>query len=1204
MIPKSVKSLPATLVAAVVGALLVGSGVSSQQQGFALGLGAAQDRRQLEARTRVIVELSLPSRYFPEGELPDGAAVAMQRQAIAAGAAQALSRLPQGSSRVTRRYATVPYLALEVTAEGRRALNGLGADIVRVLDDEVLFPVLTESVPLVEGDQAWAAGFDGAGTLIAVLDTGVDATHPALAGKVIEEACYSTNDPGISESVCPNGQEQQIGPGSAAPCPAPDCVHGTHVAGIAAGHDAAHLPLIAGVARGAQVFAIQVFTRVIDPTTCGGTAPCMGAYTSDVIAGLERVYAVALTGTYTIASVNMSLGGSVFTEPCDDEPYKPSIDNLRAIGIPTVVAAGNNGYPFALSTPACISSAVSVGSTDKSDRVSYFSNAASFMSLYAPGESITSSVPGGSYSVLSGTSMAAPHIAGAWGILKQASPAASVSTILDTLRATGLPITDWRYFGSSTVPRARLYRALASLVPVTNPASSITSIAPASARAGASQIVLTVTGTGFSSFSVVHWNGASRPTRVVSTTKLEATISAADLSVAGTAQVSVFTPPPGGGTSAALTFTIDPPPTLTISASEVAGGSPVTATLANGFGGSTDYLVLAPTSAADSSYLQWTYVGAGVTNRTWTVTMPSTAGTYEFRLFVNYVRKATSPPVTVDPSLNPAPTVSSISPASAVAGGASFTLTVNGAGFIGSSVARWNGANRPTTVVSSTQLQAAIDASDIAAAGTAQVTVFTPEPGGGLSSSLSFTIRAAPTLTVSATSVPGGTAVTATLTNGLGGSLDWLSLAPVTAPNSSYSQYTYVGAGVTSRTWTVTMPAVPGPYEFRLLSGTNTRLATSPTVTVVAPTLTVDTTNALSGQPVTVTVTNGSGGSGDWLAFAATTASDSSYLQYTYVGAGVTTRTWTVTMPGTPGTYEFRMFLNYGSTRAATSPPITVTVGPPVLSSLSPAGAPAGSAALTLTVNGSGFNGGSVVRWNGSDRTTTFVSSTQLRANIPASDLVTAGTAQVGVFAPAPGGGLSSALPFEVGGTPVLTVSSAAVTAGTQVTVTLTGGFGGSGDWLALAATTAPNTSYVQYTYVGAGVTTRTWTVTMSSAGTYEFRLFLNNGYTRAATSPAVSVAEGPPPTLTVNTTAAAPGTPVTVMLTNGRGGASDWLSFAATSAPNNSFLQFVYVGAGVTTRTWTVTAPSTPGTYEFRLFLNNTYTRAATSPTITVPNP
>ena len=62
-----------------------------------------------------------------------------------------------------------------------------------------------------------------------------------------------------------------------------------------------------------------------------------------------------------------------------------------------------------------------------------------------------------------------------------------------------------------------------------------------------------------------------------------------------------------------------------------------------------------------------------------------------------------------------------------------------------------------------------------------------------------------------------------------------------------------------------------------------------------------------------------------------------------------------------------------------------------------------------------------------------------------------------------------------------------------------------------------------------------------------------------------------------------------------------DWLAFAATAAPNTLYLQMVFVGNGVTTRTWTVTAPTAPGTYEFRLFLNNSYTLAAKSPTIIV---
>src|SRR5207249_2367602 len=147
--------------------------------------------------------------------------------------------------------------------------------------------------------------------------------------------------------------------------------------------------------------------------------------------------------------------------------------------------------------------------------------------------------------------------------------------------------------------------------------------------------------------------------------------------------------------------------------------------------------------------------------------------------------------------------------------------------------------------------------------------------------------------------------------------------------------------------------------------------------------------------------------------------------------------------------------------------------------------------------------------------------------------------------------------------------------------------------------------TFVQWTYVGAGVTTRTWTVTMpSGGGTFEFRLFLNAGYTRAATSPAVTVTPGPPPpaaTLTVNATNVAAGASVTVTLTGGTGGSLDWLALAATTAPNTTYLQWTWVGGGVTTRTWTVTMPTSPGTYEFRLFLNNSFTVTARSPMVTV---
>jgi subtilisin len=1117
---RSVVALPITLLAAIASFVVILSHNALTPR----AAGAPQIPEDLRARgrqsgrVRVIVELTR-SAGIPEANLPTAESIRDQRRAIASSADELLAKLPQGSYRILHRFSTIPYVALEVTPAGLDALEALGAD-VRVLEDKIVHPTLGDSVPLIGGDLAWAAGYDGSGTTIAVLDTGVDSTHPFLAGKVAEEACYSSTVANTSETVCPNGLDEQIGPGSAVPCTLDGCFHGTHVAGIAAGNDptTSQPP---GVAKGAQLMAVQVFSEIIDPNSCGGaTTPCAGAFTSDIIAGLERVYTVALAGR-NIVSVNMSLGGDLFSAPCDTEPYKPMIDNLRAIGIPSVVAAGNTGWAGGLTTPACISTAVSVGSTTKTDTVSWFSNDAPFMSLFAPGESITSSVPGGGYQAESGTSMAAPHVAGSWAILKQAVPSASVTTLLTALQNTGLPITDDRYafLGmTETIPRVRVFEALRTLVPIPSPVPTVATLSPSSTRAGSGAFTLTVTGTGFDASSQALWNGTARPTQLVNSTKLYASISAADVAAVGTATVRVTTPPLGGGTSSALTFTIDPPPTLTVNVSNVSPGASVTMTLTNGLGGANDWLALAATSAPDTSYVTWTPVGAGVTTRTWTVSMPTTAGTYEFRLFQNngFIRLATSPTVTVDQAINPTPIASSLTPSSAGTGGAAFTLTVTGSQFVSSSVVRWNGANRSTTFVSATQLQAAISAADIASSATNQVTVFTPSPGGGTSSGLAFTVAPLPpqpTLSVSATNVAAGTPVTVTLTNSPGGATDWLALADTNAPNTTTIQTTYVGAGVTNRTWTVSMPLVAGTYEFRLfLNNGYTLAAKSPTITVTAtttPSLSVSATTVSGGNSVSVTLTNGYGGATDWLAFAATSAPNTSYLQYVYIGSGVTTKTWTITTPTDAGTYEFRLFLNNGYTRAATSPTITVTQGQnpvPVLGALSPARTTVGSP-VTVTLTGSGFVSSSVARWNGANRPTTFMSSTQLQMTLSSADVAAVGTGQVSVSSPTPGGGVSGNLPFDITVGPTLTVDTTSAAAGTSVTVTLTNGAGGSGDWLAFALSSAPDTSYVQWVYVGAGVTSRTWTVTApSTPGTYEFRLYFNNGYTRAATSPHVTV--------------------------------------------------------------------------------------------------
>ena len=253
-----------------------------------------------------------------------------------------------------------------------------------------LLLALEQSVPLVNADDVWAAGFTGTGWTIAILDSGVDNTLVFLdQGKVVSEACYSTTAAsGAISSLCPNGQTSQTGSGAGINCPTSidGCEHGTHVAGIAAGNAAGTTrPELNGVAKDASIIAIQVFSRFNSFFDCAPESPpCIATLISDIGRGLERVF--ELRGTFQIAAVNMSLGGGSFTSPCDAQsPLSSFIQNLHSSNIASAIASGNDGFTDGMEQPACISSAVSVGNTTKSDMVNSSSNSASFLSVLAPG---------------------------------------------------------------------------------------------------------------------------------------------------------------------------------------------------------------------------------------------------------------------------------------------------------------------------------------------------------------------------------------------------------------------------------------------------------------------------------------------------------------------------------------------------------------------------------------------------------------------------------------------------------------------------------------------------------------------------------------------------------------------------------------------------------------------------------------------------
>jgi len=421
-------------------------------------LAELRGKSQTHGKVRVIV--GVRAAFAPEGNL-SGVEVQAQRDDIANVQRRIHARLPkQGVNKVTH-FEFIPFTALEVDADELDTLAAM-PEVTDIQEDRLSAPTLAESVPLIRGNAAWAAGYTGNGWSVAVLDTGVDKTHPFLSGKVISEACYSTtNIFNGSTSVCPGGVPASTATGSGVNCTfsIEGCKHGTHVAGIAAGLGST----FSGVARGANVIAIQVFSRFDSVSNCGSDSPCARSYDSDRIRALQQVY--TLRSTYNVAAINMSIGGGRYytQSACDTASgsEKAIIDLLRSVGIAAVISSGNNGYTDSASAPGCLSSAVIVGATfdapgygnncdgwngglSSVDEVACFSNSASFLDLLAPGIWINSSVPGGSFENFQGTSMAAPHVAGCWAVLKHASPNATVDQIEQVLKSTGVPVQDWR----------------------------------------------------------------------------------------------------------------------------------------------------------------------------------------------------------------------------------------------------------------------------------------------------------------------------------------------------------------------------------------------------------------------------------------------------------------------------------------------------------------------------------------------------------------------------------------------------------------------------------------------------------------------------------------------------------------------------------------------------------------------------------------
>lgn len=324
---------------------------------------------------------------------------------------------------------------------------------------------LSRSGPLVGVRSGEQATHLGSGVSVAVIDSGVDGSHPFLHNKLIAEACFSgkyQDEQVRFYSACPSGEEVEIGAGAARPCLKTKfmCGHGTHVAGIVAGSG----DTFSGVAAAADIVAVQTFV-IMEGGHCPAREACVIVPDSLIIRSLEWVF--HNRDKYRIAAVNLSLGGGRFDGRCDDSPYRRIISFFNMFDIAVVAASGNDGFENSMSEPACLSGVVSVGATTYADTVAEFSNSSPYLDFLAPGHSqqpvgqdwgILSSVPGG---LFQRPSMSAPHVAGAFAALKSAVPEASVNEMTEAMRQTGQSILDPR--NGRSHPRIQVDAAIAKL---------------------------------------------------------------------------------------------------------------------------------------------------------------------------------------------------------------------------------------------------------------------------------------------------------------------------------------------------------------------------------------------------------------------------------------------------------------------------------------------------------------------------------------------------------------------------------------------------------------------------------------------------------------------------------------------------------------------------------------------------------------------
>lgn len=397
-----ISALPGLLLAASAHADAAKFGAQLEQQLTAAGEG------------EVLVVLAPPE--LPVDDL------SARRRAVDRVRAAVLPSLPTDEVRVRRQFQFASAFTAVVTVPGLRRLAA-HPGVVRIEPMRRGSAALAQSVPQIRADAVHRREDTGQGVTVAVLDTGVDVTHPDLAGSIIAEECFCSDN-----NCCPNQTARQSGPGSAATT----SIHGIHVTGIIVSKG---LVAPVGVAPGAQVVAIKVL---------GDNG---SGYLSDWLDALEWIAA----NRPDVRAINMSLASNdIFAGVCDTVPnpdgwataFAQVLEPLRARGTLTFAAAGNGGQTSKMALPACVGAAVAVGEVTKTDAVYPVGNRDAALDLFAPGVSILSTGLNHGVGVLTGTSMSTPHATGTAALLFAFNPGLSADAAENVMKSTGEPLFD------------------------------------------------------------------------------------------------------------------------------------------------------------------------------------------------------------------------------------------------------------------------------------------------------------------------------------------------------------------------------------------------------------------------------------------------------------------------------------------------------------------------------------------------------------------------------------------------------------------------------------------------------------------------------------------------------------------------------------------------------------------------------------------